>query len=81
MATVRTFDTLAYTKSLIERGFERKQAEALAETNQAFFVNDLATKEFVHIEIKEAVLNLKIWIGGVAVVMTGALATILKLLS
>jgi len=52
----------------------------LAEVDQEFFVGDLAIKEFVRSEIKEAVLNLKIWIGGAAIAMVGALAAIVKLL-
>jgi hypothetical protein len=38
-------DTLAYTKHLEERGFERRQAEALAETTNRYIVPDLATKQ------------------------------------
>jgi len=51
MATVRTFDTLGYAKFLAENGFEKNQAEALAEANYEFLINDLATKEFVRTEI------------------------------
>jgi len=40
-----------------------------------------ATKEFVRSQIHEAVLNLKIWIGGVGMVIIGATATLLKLFS
>jgi len=50
MTTVRTFDTLGYAKFLAEHGFEKTQAEALAEANYEFLINDLATKEFVHTE-------------------------------
>jgi len=91
MSTVQVFDTLAYSKALVARGFDKKHADALAEVNQEFFVGDLATKEFVHAEaksirselrseIREAVLGLKIWTGGVAIAMIGALATLIKLL-
>jgi len=50
MASVRTFDTLGYAKFLAEKGFKKEQAEALAEANYEFLINDLATKEFVHNE-------------------------------
>jgi len=53
MATIRTFDTLGYAKYLAENGFEKNQAEALAEANYGFLMNDLATKEFVHREIEK----------------------------
>jgi len=80
MANVQVFDTLAYSKDLVARGFDKKQAEALAEVNKEFLVGDLATKEFVRSEIREAVLNLKIWIGGAAFAMVGSLTAIIKLL-
>jgi len=79
MATLRMYDSLGYAKALVKKGVDVKVAEAFAETNQEYyetFINDLATKEFVKSEIQ----GLKIWIGGVAVIMTGAIATILKLL-
>jgi len=123
MATVHhySFDTLAYTKALIEKGYERDKAEALAEAQRDFFVNDLATKDFVqdavqkatteikaeikqetieikheiekvnnridheiekvHLAIKEANQSLKIWLGSMAFLIVGALATIMKLLN
>jgi len=59
MASVRTFDTLGYAKFLAEKGVEPKVAEALAEANYEYLVNDLATKEFVHNEIERAVGKLE----------------------
>jgi hypothetical protein len=38
-------DTLAYAKHLEENGFERRQAEALAEATNRYIVPDLATKQ------------------------------------
>jgi hypothetical protein len=38
-------DTLAYTKHLEENGFERRQAEALAQATNRYIVPDLATKQ------------------------------------
>jgi len=52
MATVRTFDTLGYAKFLASKGVEAKVAEALAEANHEFLINDLATKEFVRSELQ-----------------------------
>jgi len=59
MASVRTFDTLGYAKFLAENGFAKEQAEALAEANYEYLVNDLATKEFVQREVKDARNELK----------------------
>jgi len=75
MATARIFDTLGYAKFLASRGVEAKVAEAFAEANNEFLLNDLATKEFVHNEIKQATLELKIWLGKTFVVATGVLLT------
>jgi hypothetical protein len=38
-------DTLAYAKHLEENGFDRRQAEALAEATNRYTVPDLATKQ------------------------------------
>jgi hypothetical protein len=38
-------DTLAYPKHLEDSGFDRRQAEALAETTNRYIVPDLATKQ------------------------------------
>jgi len=61
MATVHhySFDTLAYTKTLIEKGYERDKAEALAEAQRDFFANDLATKEFVQDTVQKATTEIK----------------------
>jgi|GEM_PF-3456513 len=81
------FDTLEFAQALIAKGYERDKAEALSLVVRDYVISGLATNGFVEAgnekiraEIKEAVLNLKVWIGGVAVVMTGALATMMKLL-
>jgi len=51
MATLHAFDTLAYTKALVDRGYERDKAEALAEAQREFFVKDLASEDFVRAEL------------------------------
>jgi hypothetical protein len=38
-------DTLAYAKHLEENGFERRQAEALAQATNRYIVPDLTTKQ------------------------------------
>jgi len=48
------FDTLAFAKTLIEKGYDRKLAEALAEAQREFFVHNLATKESVDSTVQEA---------------------------
>jgi len=71
MATVRTFDTLGYAKSLASKGVDAKVAEALAEANHEYLINDLATKDFVHSEIKEAENSLLKAMGKMIAVATG----------
>jgi len=51
MTTLHAFDTLAYTKALVDRGYERDKAEALAEAQREFFVKELASEDFVRAEI------------------------------
>jgi len=41
------FDTLAFVKSLTDKGYDREMAEALAEAQRDFFSQNLATKETV----------------------------------
>jgi len=60
MASVRTFDTLGYAKFLVENGFKKEQAEALAEANYEYLVNDLATKEFVQRELQDVKNELRL---------------------
>jgi len=54
MSALHAFDTLAYTKALVDRGYERDKAEALAEAQREFFVKELASEEFVKAEIEKA---------------------------
>jgi len=60
MATLHAFDTLAYTKALVDRGYERDKAEALAEAQREFFVKELASEDFVSAEIDKAKTELKV---------------------
>jgi len=71
--TVRTFDTLGYAKFLANKGVEAKVAEALAEANYEFLVNDLATKEFVHNEITAAENRIGKMFGKMLAVAVGAI--------
>jgi len=73
MATVRTFDTLGYAKYLAENGFEKNQAEALAEANYEFLMNDLATKEFVRHEITAAEMRITQSTGKMIAVAVGVM--------
>jgi len=73
MASVRTFDTLGYAKFLAENGFAKEQAEALAEANYEFLINDLATKEFVRNEIYALENRLLKALGKMIAVATGVI--------
>jgi len=53
------FDTLAYVQALVARGFEQKQAEALAVVTCDFVISGQATNEFVQSEIREVKSKLK----------------------
>ena len=70
MSTV-TFDTAIAARQLRESGFTEAQAEAIIETLRQAQA-DLVTKS----DLRAAVQGLKIWTGGVGVVLFAALASI-----
>src|SRR6266545_374259 len=51
-------DTLAYAKHLEENGFERRQAEALAQPTNRYIVPDLATKQDLQV-VRQDLTNLE----------------------
>ena len=51
-------DTLAYAKHLEENGFDRRQAEALAQATNNYVVPDLATKQDLQ-AIRQDLVNLE----------------------
>jgi len=53
------FDTLAYAQALVSRGFEQKQAEALAVVTRDFVISGQATNEFVDKAIQDAKNEIK----------------------
>ena len=82
-----SFDTLTYAKLLQEAGFTAQQAEAQAEALRAVVDQNLATKQ----DLKEMETRLDhkielvrrdiiIWLGGMIVVTTAALAVLMKVL-
>jgi len=75
MEKVLTFDTLAYAEKLQKAGFSQKQAKAQVEMMADVIENNLATKR----DIREAEMRLKIWMGSIAVIAVGILATLQKI--
>jgi len=53
------FDTLGFAQALIARGFEQKQAEAMAVVTRDYVISGMATNEFVHAAIREAKAEIK----------------------
>jgi len=51
-------DTLAYAKHLEESGFDRRQAEALAQATNQYIVPDLATKQDLQL-VRQDLVNLE----------------------
>ena len=88
------FDTHASVKKLQEAGFTPQQAEAQVEMVLALVEGNLATKhdiEFLRQDTKEMETRLNhkielarrdtvIWLGGIIVVATAALAVLMKVL-
>jgi len=87
MATI-TFDTHKFINTLIEAGFETKQAEAVSE---AFKVaqsdTDIASKQDIESlkqEMKVSMSELKVelikWVTGALIAQAAVIATLVKLL-
>jgi hypothetical protein len=73
MATTQiNFDKLAYIDRLKSAGIDEPQARAHAEALDHALREEVATKH----DLEIAVRDLKIWIGGVAILLFGALASI-----
>ena len=82
-----TFDTLTYAKLLQEAGFTAQQAEAQAEALRAVVDQNLATKQDLKEMETRLVLKMElmrrdtiIWLGGIIVAATAALAVLMKVL-
>jgi hypothetical protein len=71
-STQLTFDKLAYIDKLKAAGIEEHAARAHAEALDQALREEVATRR----DLELAVRDLKIWVGGVAIVLFGALATI-----
>jgi hypothetical protein len=78
-----TFDKLAYIDRLKSAGVDEPQARAHAEALDQALRDTVATKQDVRDEasrlqqqIEIAVRDLKIWMGGIIIILFGALASI-----
>ena len=71
-STQITFDKLAYIDRLKAAGIEEHAARAHAEALDQALREEVATKH----DLEIAVRDLKIWMGGVAILLFGALASI-----
>jgi len=72
-----SFDTLGFAKALIDKGYERKQAEALAEVTKEYIMQEIATKK--DLELMEERLTYKITIR-MATIVVGAMSAFTLLL-
>ena len=71
-STQLTFDKLAYINKLKSGGIDEQAARAHAEALDQALREEVATKH----DLEIAVRDLKIWIGGIAILLFGALASI-----
>ncbi|MBF0473416.1 MAG: DUF1640 domain-containing protein [Nitrospirae bacterium] len=82
--TTLTFDTLAYAKKLKSVGFTEAQAEVHAETLKEIITEQLVTKEYLDLRLKELELRLKhdltLRLGGMLTAGIAIVAAIVKLL-
>jgi hypothetical protein len=77
------FDKLAYVDRLIKSGIDEQQARALSDAMEEALRESVATKRDIaelrsdlHHEIQLAVRDLKIWTGGMLVVLFTALVAV-----
>lgn len=79
MSTI-TFDTLKYSKKLIDAGYTPKQAEAVTEAQKEAFnevlESTLATKQ----DLKELESNMVKWFAGFMIGQTAVIVAIMKLI-
>ena len=91
MASIISFDTLAYAKKLIAAGVPVKQAEVQAETFAEIIDESIATKRdlkemetILRRDIKELesriTANIIKWVAGMLVAQAAIVATLVKLL-
>ena len=84
MAHAITFDTLKYANKLKSVGFTEEQAEAQAETLAELVNEQLVTREYLDLRLRELELRLKndltVRLGGMLVAGIVIVATLVKLL-
>ena len=73
------FDTLAFANQLKAAGMPAKQSEAIASAVQEIAMAEVATKQHVSNEVREAVQKLTVRGFGAAVAIVSILAIIIKL--
>ena len=78
--TAVVFDTLKFSKRLIEAGFTEKQAETLAEEQAALIDEQLATKRDLKEMETRLMYNLTVRMGGMMVTAVVVVAALVKLL-
>ncbi|MBO6755734.1 MAG: hypothetical protein JJ902_05375 [Roseibium sp.] len=66
-----TFDTLAYAKTLQEKGVPREQAEAHADAARSFIMADLVTKEDLRIALEIQTNKLTLRVGSMLTAVIG----------
>ena len=76
MSHAMAFDTLAYSKRLIEVGVPQRQAEVQAETFAEIIDDQLTTKQ----DLKELELRLTVRLGAMMATSIAVVATLVKLL-
>ena len=67
MTNAISFDTLAYAKRLIKVGVPEKQAEVQAETLADLIKDQVVTKQYLDLRLKELEMRLSIRLGGMMV--------------
>ncbi len=77
---VMKFDTLTYSKELIQAGETKEIAEVHAHTIRNMIDNELVTKDYLDMRLKELGSDLVIKLGGLIVSGIAVLAVLMKVL-
>ncbi len=80
MSHAITFDTLEYVKKLRKAGVAEKQAEAQAEALAELVNDQVVTRQYFDLRMRELEINLTLRLGGMLVAGIAIVAALVKLL-
>ena len=80
MGNAIAFDTLAYAKKMIAAGFTQKQAETQAEALAEIIDEQVVSRQYLDIRLRELEMRLTLRLGGMMVACIAIVAALVQLL-